>query len=79
MQILHTIAEQQRRTIVITVHQPSFRILDLIHSFLVLAEGRVVYHGPLGEMVRHFRDFGTHIPDHVSGRVAGGKWVVEEG
>ena len=79
MQVLHAIAEQQRRTIVITIHQPSFRILDLIHSFLVLAEGRVVYHGPLGEMVQHFRDFGTHIPEHVSGRVACGKRVVEEG
>ena len=79
MQILHTIAHQQHRTIVVTVHQPSFRILELIDSFLILAEGCVVYHGPMGGMVRHFRDFGTYIPDHVSGQVAGGRWVGEEG
>jgi len=50
VQILHDLARSAQRTIVLTIHQPSFRILELIHNFLILARGNVVYHGPYAGM-----------------------------
>ena len=65
VQILHDIAEQRKRTILMTIHQPSFRILELIHNFLVLAKGCAVYHGPYDGLIKHFKDFGRDVPEHV--------------
>lgn len=66
IQNLNAIAEQRRRTILLTIHQPSFRILDLIHNFLVLARGNAVYHGPYSGLIKHFQDFGRNVPEHVN-------------
>ena len=65
VQILHDIAEQRKRTILLTIHQPSFRILGLIHNFLVLAKGNAVYHGPQQGLIKHFEEFGREVPEHV--------------
>ena len=53
------------RTIVLTIHQPSFRILELVHNLLVLARGAVVYHGSYGALLGHLSDFGHPVPDDV--------------
>ncbi|CAI5485244.1 unnamed protein product [Closterium sp. Naga37s-1] len=66
MQSLHDIATHRLRTIILTIHQPSFRILDLIHNFLVLAKGSAVYHGSYPGMLKFFEDFGTVVPEHVN-------------
>eukprot|EP00271_Cylindrocystis_brebissonii_P015736 TRINITY_DN38726_c0_g1_i1.p1 TRINITY_DN38726_c0_g1~~TRINITY_DN38726_c0_g1_i1.p1 ORF type:complete len:608 (+),score=94.63 TRINITY_DN38726_c0_g1_i1:275-2098(+) len=66
VQILNGIAEERKRTVVLTIHQPSFRILELIHNFLILARGQVIYHGPYPGLVGYFRDYGRDVPDHVN-------------
>ncbi|OAE23915.1 hypothetical protein AXG93_1217s1270 [Marchantia polymorpha subsp. ruderalis] len=66
METLCKLAVRRRHTIVLTVHQPSFRILDLIHNTLVLARGHVVYHGPVSGMVDHFNALDRPMPEHVN-------------
>lgn len=67
IQNLHEIAESRKRTIILTIHQPSFRILNLIHNFLILARGNVVYHGPYAGMIPFFKEYGSVVPEHVNG------------
>eukprot|EP00736_Rhodelphis_marinus_P003815 Rmarinus@m.15278 len=52
---LNTMAEQGGRSIILTIHQPSTRIMDLIHKVLVLANGHVVYWGSFDNLVPHFK------------------------
>eukprot|EP00850_Spirogloea_muscicola_P012935 SM000085S23285 [mRNA] locus=s85:456020:458587:+ [translate_table: standard] len=66
VQNLHNIAEQRKRTVILTIHQPSFRILELIHSYLVLARGHSIYHGSLADLPSHFREYGRAVPEHVN-------------
>ncbi|KAL2609451.1 hypothetical protein R1flu_028024 [Riccia fluitans] len=66
IETLHNLAVRRRQTIVMTVHQPSFRILGLIHSTLVLAKGHVMYHGPVEEMVDHFNALDCPVPEHIN-------------
>eukprot|EP00850_Spirogloea_muscicola_P005776 SM000027S09557 [mRNA] locus=s27:59882:62437:+ [translate_table: standard] len=57
---------QRKRTVILTIHQPSFRILELIHSYLVLARGHSIYHGSLADLPSHFREYGRAVPEHVN-------------
>lgn len=41
-------------------------MLELIHSFLVLARGNVIYHGSYASMPGYFEEFGRHVPDDVN-------------
>eukprot|EP00850_Spirogloea_muscicola_P005787 SM000027S09568 [mRNA] locus=s27:52714:57126:- [translate_table: standard] len=66
MQILADIAEQGRRTVVLTIHQPSFRIIDLIHNLLILAHGHAVYHGACTGLKDYLSTLGEHIPAQVN-------------
>ncbi|KAL2610196.1 hypothetical protein R1flu_028769 [Riccia fluitans] len=66
IETLHNLAVRRRHTIVMTVHQPSFRILELIHNILVLAKGHVMYHGPVEKMVDHFNALNCPVPDHIN-------------
>ncbi len=43
---LKTLAKQQNCTIVMTIHQPSGRLFQLLDKVLFLSYGQVTYHGP---------------------------------
>jgi ABC-type multidrug transport system ATPase subunit len=58
MQMLSKMAEDRACTVVLTIHQPSFRILETIKNVLVLAEGCAVYHGPTTAMSEYFMALG---------------------
>lgn len=45
VEMLSRMAVLRHRTIVLSIHQPSYRILELLPSVLLLAGGRVVHHG----------------------------------
>ena len=70
MQTLHSIAKQRRRTVVLTIHQPSFRILELIDAFVVLARGNAVFNGNYKQMTEFFSAYGKDIPEHVRSPIA---------
>ncbi|KAG6546016.1 hypothetical protein Mapa_012679 [Marchantia paleacea] len=66
MEHLSTIAKQHGRTVILTLHQPSYSILELIHNTLVLVQGNVIYHGPHVGMINFYSDMGYNMPEHMT-------------
>ncbi|GFZ09768.1 ATP-binding casette family G25 [Actinidia rufa] len=55
---LGRMAEKGRRTVVMSVHQPSSRVYQMFDSALVLAEGRCIYFGKGSEAMAYFESVG---------------------
>lgn len=66
MQCLQKLAKERSRTVILSLHQPSYRILDTIDNTLVLANGNVVYQGHHSDMIKFFSSLGWVKPEHVS-------------
>ncbi|KAK4537867.1 hypothetical protein CDCA_CDCA14G3892 [Cyanidium caldarium] len=50
--------------LVITIHQPSARVLALSDRLLMLARGRTVYFGPTAHTIDYFTEMGCPVPAH---------------
>uniref|UniRef100_A0A0D9VSM9 ABC transporter G family member 5 n=1 Tax=Leersia perrieri TaxID=77586 RepID=A0A0D9VSM9_9ORYZ len=57
---------QSGSVVVMSIHQPSYRILGLLDRLLFLSRGKTVYYGPPSELPPFFMDFGDPIPDNES-------------
>ncbi|CAB4273238.1 unnamed protein product [Prunus armeniaca] len=64
--LLKTMASTQGKTIVLTIHQPGFRILELIDQILLLSNGTVIHNGPLLMLEQRLRYAGHSIPLQVN-------------
>lgn len=64
--ILRNVAHRYGRTIVCTIHQPSSEVFNIFDDLIVLAEGEVVYHGPVQEMVSYFKTIGYECPNNFN-------------
>eukprot|EP00245_Coleochaete_scutata_P002787 TRINITY_DN138_c0_g2_i1.p1 TRINITY_DN138_c0_g2~~TRINITY_DN138_c0_g2_i1.p1 ORF type:complete len:562 (+),score=101.96 TRINITY_DN138_c0_g2_i1:656-2341(+) len=49
-----------------TIHQPSFRILELLDRLLILSRGQVVYQGPPGNLPQYLASAGVEVPEHAN-------------
>nr|CAB3501198.1 unnamed protein product [Digitaria exilis] len=61
VKVLQRIA-QSGSVVVMSIHQPSYRILGLLDRLLFLSRGQTVYYGPPGALPSFFDDFGKPIP-----------------
>ncbi|CAA7060284.1 unnamed protein product [Microthlaspi erraticum] len=66
VQILKSIATSRKRTVILSIHQPSFKILSLIDSLLLLSKGSVVYHGRLDEIGDFLLSKGFTVPSQLN-------------
>ncbi|KAL3686190.1 hypothetical protein R1sor_004212 [Riccia sorocarpa] len=66
MQVLAGMAKSGRRTVVLTIHQPGFRIMETITRVLVLGRGNLLYEGALGQLKRYFAPLGKDSPEDVN-------------
>ncbi|BBN10593.1 ATP-binding cassette, subfamily G (WHITE), member 2 [Marchantia polymorpha subsp. ruderalis] len=66
MQNLQNMAKAGRRTVVLTIHQPSYRILETINRVLVLGRGNVIFHGYHAGLKQHFETMGRTMPEYVN-------------
>jgi len=64
--LLKSMAIKQGKTIVLTIHQPGFRILELFDKILLLSNGTVHHHGSLLLLEQRLRFAGHFIPRHVN-------------
>ncbi|KAI3799756.1 hypothetical protein L1987_35058 [Smallanthus sonchifolius] len=62
VKVLQRIA-QTGSIVVMSVHQPSFRLLGLLDRLLFLSRGQTVYSGSPSNLLSFFADFGHPIPD----------------
>uniref|UniRef100_J3M3G1 ABC-2 type transporter domain-containing protein n=1 Tax=Oryza brachyantha TaxID=4533 RepID=J3M3G1_ORYBR len=63
VQVLRRIA-QSGSVVIMTIHQPSARILGILDRLLFLSRGRTVYAGTPAELKRFFCEFGAPVPDN---------------
>ncbi|KAJ3699451.1 hypothetical protein LUZ61_003156 [Rhynchospora tenuis] len=50
--------------VIMSVHQPSYRILSLLDRLLFLSRGKTVFYGPPSSLPIFFTEFGSPIPDN---------------
>ncbi|KAL2466646.1 ABC transporter G family member 10 [Abeliophyllum distichum] len=66
MLLLKSMAKNQGKTIVLTIHQPGFRILELIDKVLLLSNGVSLHNGSLNLLEERLQSAGHCIPRHVN-------------
>ncbi|KAE8706860.1 ABC transporter G family member 5 [Hibiscus syriacus] len=64
--MLKVMAETRGRTIILSIHQPGFRIVKLFNSMLLLANGLVLHQGTVDQLGANLRDMGLQLPLHVN-------------
>jgi len=66
VKMLRDMAAKHDKTVVLTIHQPGFRILELIDRVVLLADGAVRHHGSLDFLQSRLIATGHDIPAHVN-------------
>ena len=61
-ELLSSMAKAKHRTIVLSIHQPSYRLLQYISKFLILSRGSVVHFGSLESLEEKIDKMGFKIP-----------------
>ncbi|XVF04337.1 hypothetical protein REPUB_Repub05bG0073700 [Reevesia pubescens] len=64
--LLKSMAVNQGKTIVLTIHQPGFRILELFNRIVLLSNGFVVHNGSLNLLEERLKFADHHIPRRVN-------------
>ncbi|KAF2284447.1 hypothetical protein GH714_021925 [Hevea brasiliensis] len=64
--MLKVMAETRGRTIILSIHQPGFRIVKLFNSILLMANGSILHHGTVDQLGVHLRTMGMQLPLHVN-------------
>ncbi|PRQ60232.1 putative ABC transporter, G1, P-loop containing nucleoside triphosphate hydrolase [Rosa chinensis] len=66
MQTLKSICTSRHRTVVLSIHQPSFKILSTIDRILLLSKGEVVHHGTLSSLEEFLLSNGFTVPPQLN-------------
>ncbi|CAI0551230.1 unnamed protein product [Linum tenue] len=64
--LLKSMAETRGRTIVLSIHQPGFRIVKLFNSVLFMAGGSVLHHGSADGLGSRLKAVGLQVPGRVN-------------
>ncbi|KAK7244196.1 hypothetical protein RIF29_39014 [Crotalaria pallida] len=64
--LLRLMAFNQGKTIILTIHQPGFRILELFDGLILLSHGFVMHNGSLNLLEARLKLAGHQIPHHVN-------------
>ncbi|GMG99992.1 hypothetical protein Nepgr_001832 [Nepenthes gracilis] len=62
IELLSSMAKSKLRTVVLSIHQPSYRILHSISCFLIMSRGSVVHNGSLELLEDSITQLGCEIP-----------------
>jgi ABC-type multidrug transport system ATPase subunit/ABC-type multidrug transport system permease subunit len=61
IQLLRDIATRANKSILLTIHQPRFHILELFDRVFILSMGRMIFQGTVNEAIEYFSEL-DHIP-----------------
>lgn len=63
---LEQFVKDSNKIVIATIHQPSSKIFHMFHSLLILAEGKVVFHGEASRCLDVFETYGLHCAEHYN-------------
>lgn len=63
---LQKYAEQEHKTVIVTVHQPSSQMFHLFDRLLLLCRGQTAYFGDVDNVVNYFQDIGFQMKPHYN-------------
>ncbi|KAI3964077.1 hypothetical protein MKW92_035875 [Papaver armeniacum] len=66
MQTLRSIVGSRHRTLILSIHQPNFKILSTIDSILLLSKGQVVHHGSISSLQSFLLTSGFAVPPQLN-------------
>ncbi|OWM69136.1 ABC transporter G family member 23 [Punica granatum] len=66
IELLSSMAKTKHRTIIISIHQPSYRILRYITNYLILFCGSVVHNGTLQSLEETINKLGYEVPPQLN-------------
>ncbi|KAI4304802.1 hypothetical protein MLD38_040269 [Melastoma candidum] len=66
IKLLASMAKAKRRTIIVSIHQPSYRILEYIPTILILYHGSVVHNGSIEALEETINSLGFRIPTQLN-------------
>lgn len=66
MQTLRSITNSRHRTVILSIHQPSFKILSTIDKILLLSKGTVVHFGTLSSLEDFLLSKGFTLPQQLN-------------
>ncbi|KAK7333872.1 hypothetical protein VNO80_30652 [Phaseolus coccineus] len=66
IELLSSIVKAKQRIVVLSIHQPSYRILQYVSKFLILSHGSVVHNGSLEQLEETIRKLGFQIPTQLN-------------
>uniref|UniRef100_M4CDF3 ABC transporter domain-containing protein n=2 Tax=Brassica campestris TaxID=3711 RepID=M4CDF3_BRACM len=66
VELLANMAKTKQRTVVFSIHQPSYRILDYISDYLILSRGSVIHFGNLEHLEDSIAKLGFQIPEQLN-------------
>ncbi|KAI5667161.1 hypothetical protein M9H77_17014 [Catharanthus roseus] len=66
MQTLRSITNSRHRTVILSIHQPSFKILSTIDKILLLSKGSVVHHGTISSLQSFLLSKGFTVPQQLN-------------
>lgn len=66
IELLASMAKTKQTTVVLSIHQPSYRILGYISEFLILSGGSVVFNGSLELLEETICNLGFQIPQQLN-------------
>ncbi|XP_010680229.3 ABC transporter G family member 5 [Beta vulgaris subsp. vulgaris] len=64
--MLKNMAERRGRTIILSIHQPGFRIVKLFNSIVLLANGTILHHGTVDRLGSKLCQMGLELPPHCN-------------
>ncbi|XP_015122214.1 ATP-binding cassette sub-family G member 1 [Diachasma alloeum] len=66
LNLLKALAREGPRTVIITIHQPSATLLDMIDHLHVLVDGSCIYTGGTRNLIPYLSDHGLQCPTHYN-------------
>ncbi|QCD78857.1 ABC transporter G family member 23 [Vigna unguiculata] len=66
IELLSSIVKAKHRIVVLSIHQPSYRILQYVSKFLILSHGSVVHNGSLEQLEETISKLGLQIPTQLN-------------
>lgn len=66
LELLASMAKVRNQILILTIHQPSYRMLRYLSSFLILSHGMAAHHGSLKSLEDVICQLGLKIPDRLN-------------